>query len=233
MYKTIYKFCLRVLLPMAALTACDSYTGGITSGDPAGDYIEIVKFNDPTLLDKVVCVALDEGQTTPEVGNQFFQGGDYFIPTCFEQTPGEPLFCVEEQPSFFAPEMRYQYGSNYDLCDLATKSKYIALEDGWYLCYPYAGLSQCYRYLNVDWADICNVDWDTVSLALYNAYDTEAVVYYHLSEQRIASLTKKATAHFNTRKREQVTIDDVTALFNELIREGKLEETAYRIYHKH
>ena len=138
-------------------TSCARYTGGIIGGNPTGDYIEIVKFNDPTLLNKVVCVALEEGQTAPEAGNQFFRGGEYFIPTCFEQTPGEPLFCVEEQPSFFAPKMRYQYGNNYDLCDLASKRKYIALENGWYLCYPYAGLSQCHRYLNVDWADICNV----------------------------------------------------------------------------
>lgn len=227
------KIPLYLLVLVALFTSCARYTGGIIGGNPTGDYIEIVKFNDPTLLNKVVCVALEEGQTAPEAGNQFFRGGEYFIPTCFEQTPGEPLFCVEEQPSFFAPKMRYQYGNNYDLCDLASKRKYIALENGWYLCYPYAGLSQCHRYLNVDWADICNVDWDTVSLALDNAYDTEAVVYYHLSEKQIASLTKKATAHFNTRKREQVTIDDVTALFNELIHEGKLEETANGIYHKH
>ncbi len=221
------------LLSLVALfTACDRYNGGITDGDPAGDYIEIVKFEDPTLKDKVVCVALGEGQTAPAAGSQFFQGGAYFIPTCFEQTPGEPLFCVEEQPSFFAPEMRYQYGSNYDICDLAAKSKHIALEDGWYLCYPYAGLSRCYRYLNVNWEDLCSVDWDTVGVAL-DEHDMQTVTYYHLSEKRIASLTKKATAHFNTRKKEQVTIDDVTALFNELIREGKLEETASRVYHKH
>ena len=90
------KIPLYLLVLVALFTSCARYTGGIIGGNPTGDYIEIVKFNDPTLLNKVVCVALEEGQTAPEAGNQFFRGGEYFIPTCFEQTPGEPLFCVEE-----------------------------------------------------------------------------------------------------------------------------------------
>ena len=133
-----------------------------------------------------------------------------------------PKFRKEEP--FYRPQAQnkeeYLEKYSFDICELATEPKVIALHDHYYLYYPYVGIRGNGEHVSVrdgKWEDICNVN----PLELPILCDAESIY----SEWRgfeglvLDKLTKK--------KRDKMTIDDIVNAINKVIDEGKLDKYSH------
>lgn len=117
-------------------------------------------------------------------------------------------------------------GTSYDICELATQPKFIALKGGYYMAYPYNRLIEYVDCLDINWEQLCDVDLDTIPLLPNNQHPFDAPYkeVYNIQESTIAKLAHKSTIRFRKRNKEEVTIEDAVEVINRLIEEGKLEE---------
>ena len=112
--------------------------------------------------------------------------------------------------------------------DLTKGRKYIALNDGFYICYPFALLEREGVYLDVNWEELLSVNFDTINVnpATYSPYNKR----YIISEKELAKLTGKSTLHFQQKSKEQVSIQDAIDIINKLIEHNKLDKHCTIMY---
>lgn len=207
---------LFVLFIGGLLGAC-LLSQGCTWGLRTEQSIYVIQPYDSTILQKV-CVEI---ATYDKRDDRHYSTEKYSIPTYPKAYEDAPLFT----------EMDYAggdfEGTVYDVCELATKQKYIALHDGYYIAYPYTKLSILTTFLDVEWNRLCDVDLDTINPISFYQYDPFNCPYkkvYVVEESLIAKLSKKSTLRFRKCNKEEVTISDAIKVINMLIDEGKLDE---------
>ena len=212
------------LFALCLFSGCDNLIDG---GDPAGHSIGIFQFTDTAYLQKIAAIPIPTGSDSTAVVRELSRYcqrcGDYFIPTFPRLRAEEPLFICTDQLVANGTAYSEVVGDKYDLCELATASKYIPLKDGYYICYPYINFREStpHIFLNADWRDICTIGFDTVQPL------NRTLVYgtcYTISERKLVKLTGKSTVHFKGRDKQEITIDDVVDLFNRLLEEGTIDK---------
>ncbi len=119
-------------------------------------------------------------------------------------------------PKLKRDEPYFGGGETYDICELATEEKVIALHDHYYAYYPYPNIHGIGHksVRNGKWKDICDTNPLELPILCH-----EGEIY---SEGRcfegfsLDKITKK--------KREELTIDDIVNAINKVIDEGKLDK---------
>ena len=140
--------------------------------------------------------------------NDTLRGDSSILPTCPKLDRNEPYFS-------------YYYTANaaksYDICELATAEKVIALHGNYYMYYPYINLGLRGDRLVVRdglWSDICNTDPFKLPIVC-----DEANIY---SETRI--FEGRSLDKITHKKRTEMTIDDIVNAINRVIDEGTLDK---------
>lgn len=166
----------------------------------------IFRYEDESYKDFIITI--DDSLATPEYG---YINGILNYP---KLNRSEPYFnkAIKEMSR---KEYREKY--SFDICELATEEKVIALHDHYYAYYPYpfrVDAPEETSLRNGKWENICNVN----PLELPVLMDGKSIY----SESRIFDgltldkITKK--------KRHEMTIDDIVNAINKVIDEGKLDK---------
>ena len=104
----------------------------------------------------------------------------------------------------------------YDICELATEEKLLALHDNYYTYFPYTCIQE--QELCVirqgKWDSICSVN--PLELPILGQANS---IY---SEVRLFEI--KALEKLTRKKRKEMTIDDIEKAVNKVIDEGKLDK---------
>lgn len=202
-------------LSLLLCIVCSSCRWGVAP--PYEQGVILFKLSDTTLLHKVVVIP-KEDMAIDTLSEAYLKGKDRYYITSKYIIPTYPK--ADENAPFFT--QRGDFGSCYNVCELATESKYIALKNGYYMVYPYRELLGLTTFLDVDWKQICSVNIDAVpQIQLdYKVFEDA----YVIRESTIANLTGKSTIRFNKKTQEQVMLDDVVVLLNRLIEENQLRD---------
>ncbi len=144
------------------------------------------------------------------------------IVCCPKLKRDEPYFKFMNWEGMSIDEYVAKY--SFDICELATEEKVIALHDHYYIYYPYPDISgvmlgENFLVRDGKWKDIC--DGNPLGLPVLCE---EAAIYseYRVFEGRtLDKITKK--------KRYQMTIDDIVNALNKVIDDGKLDK--YSVKH--
>lgn len=114
----------------------------------------------------------------------------------------------------------------YDICELATEEKFLALHNNYYTFFPYTGISSFESSSDTVfvregiWKDVCNID--PASLPIL---DNVSEMYSEIRFFEITSLEK--ITHKN---RWKMTIDDMEKAVNKVIDEGELDKYSRIVY---
>lgn len=218
------------LFALCVFTGCDNLIDG---GNPDGHSIGIFRFTDTAYLQKIVAIPIPTGSDSTAVVGELSRYcrrcGDYYIPTFPRLRAENPLFICTDQLVENGTAYSEVVGDKYELCELATASKYIPLKNGFYICYPYISFREStpHIFLNADWRDICTIDFDTVQPLNRKQDFPYTPVYgtcYTISERKLVKLTGKSTVHFKGRDKQEITIADVVDLFNRLLEEETIDK---------
>ncbi len=148
----------------------------------------------------------DEASKDVIVTNPGVTSGIYNYPKRYRN---EPYFGKER---WFENPEKY----HYDICELATEEKLLALHDGYYTLFPYTNMYHDGDDVIRDgkWTDICDIN--PVELPeLGQAY----TLYSEFRLFEIRSLEK-----ITGKSRKEMTIDDIEKAINKVIDEGKLDK---------
>ena len=200
-----------VWLSLLLCIVCNSCEWGLP---PNYQRIVFFQLSDTTILHKVSVIP-QEHLMIDDAG-RYYSTTQYAIPTYPKLDIDAPYFT--ELDNYGVAGMK---GAYYDVCELATETKYIALKNGYYMVYPYTNLCGLTTFLNVDWKDLCNVDIDTIQVMRFDEEPFSKV--YNITEETIAKLTRKSTPRFKKRNKEQVRVEDIVQLLNQLIEEDDLD----------
>ncbi|MBO4690391.1 MAG: hypothetical protein J5621_05915 [Paludibacteraceae bacterium] len=128
-----------------------------------------------------------------------------------------------DEPYFFGIERWEQNPEKYifDICELATEEKLLALHDHYYTYFPYTGIRQYGTDVVRDgkWSDLCSTD----PLKLPVITDANSL-YSEIRKFEIRSLEK-----ITRKKRDEMTIDDIEKAVNKVIDEGKLDKYSVKV----
>lgn len=202
------------LVSLLLCVVCNSCEWGLPP-----DYQRVIFFqlSDTTILHKVTVQPHEEWMDDDEMNDgRYYTTSKYAIPTYPKLDANAPYFTELDKGVY---SMK---GAYYDVCELATETKYIPLKNGYYMAYPYVNLVGLPTFLDIDWKDLCNADIDTIPKVSFDINPFKHT--YAINEGIIAKLTKKSTPRYHKRNKEQVTIDDIVALLNQLIEEGCIED---------
>ena len=129
-----------------------------------------------------------------------------------------------DEPYFFYGSERWEQNPEkytFDICELATEEKLLALHDHYYTYFPYTGLRQCDKDVVRDgkWSDLCSTDPLTLPVVTSaNSLYSEIRMF---EIRTLEKLTKK--------KRDKMTIDDIEKAVNKVIDEGKLDKYSVKV----
>ncbi|MBO4689716.1 MAG: hypothetical protein J5621_02460 [Paludibacteraceae bacterium] len=129
-----------------------------------------------------------------------------------------------DEPYFFYESERWEQNPEkyiFDICELATEEKLLALHDHYYTYFPYTGLRQCDKDVVRDgkWSDLCSTDPLTLPVVTSaNSLYSEIRMF---EIRTLEKLTKK--------KRDEMTIDDIEKAVNKVIDEGKLDKYSVKV----
>ena len=136
------------------------------------------------------------------------------IPKCPKRYKNEPYFGNARWAQ--NPE-KYQY----DLCELATEEKLLALHEKYYTYFPYTAIhgdENCVARKE-KWGNICNANLkDLPVLCSANA------LYSEIRSFEISSLEK-----ITEKKRQEMTIDDIAKAINTIIDSGQLDKYSTKV----
>ncbi len=199
-------------LSLVLCIVCSSCEWGVPP-----DYQRVIFFqlSDTAILHKVAVQPYEEWMADNNNG-RYHITSKYAIPTYPKLDTNAPYFTELDKGVY---SMK---GAYYDICELATETKYIPLKNGYYMAYPYVNLVGLPIFLDIDWKDLCNADIDTIPQVSFATNPFKHT--YEIDEGIIAKLTKKSTPRYHKRNKEQVTIDDIVALLNQLIEEDCIED---------
>lgn len=211
---------ISLLLSMGICVSCVwSFPGG-----PTEQSIEIFLPADSVILQKVrVKISSSSDSMYEDNSHGYYFTKKYCIPIYPKLYENAPLFTKMDDRG----DNPYGFvGTSYDVCELATQPKFIALKGGYYMAYPYTRLIEYVDFLDINWEQLCDVDLDTIPLLPDNQHPFDAPYkeVYNIHESTIAKLAHKSTIRFRKRNKEEVTIEDAVEVINRLIEEGKLEE---------
>lgn len=119
-----------------------------------------------------------------------------------------------DEPYFFLDSER---NHTFNICELATEEKVLALHDGWYTYFPYNRIHLTIEPYNVvvrdgKWEDICNVNYKQLPI-LGDAYLLYSEVHF-IDIRTLERITLKS--------RKKMTIDDIVNAINKKIDNGTL-----------
>ena len=137
------------------------------------------------------------------------------VVNCPKLKKEEPYFKFMDNEGMTADQYRQKY--SFDICELATEEKVIALHGNYYIYYPYVNIA-----LNSDanvirdgkWKDICNGNPLDLSIRCEGK-----AIYSEIRTIEGFSLDK-----ITHKKRSEMTIDDIVNGLNKIIDEGKLDK---------
>ena len=109
----------------------------------------------------------------------------------------------------------------YDICELATEDKLLALSGGYYTLFPYTNIHHTEQDVLRDgkWADICSVNPLELPV-ISSAYSLYSDIRYF----EIRSLEK-----ITGKSRKEMTIDDIETAINKVIDEDKLDKYSRKV----
>ena len=152
-------------------------------------------------------------------------GNDLVIPLYPKNIKGQPIFGPKS--SSVGNELGYcMNGDFYTLDDLVNSTKFIPLEGGYYICYPFTALEAHGQYINAEWKDLYTTNFDRSKISSQYPYKKR----YFIDEYTLAKLTKKSTFRFKRKNAEMITIDDVVETLNMLIKTDQIDEYCYEVY---
>ena len=120
--------------------------------------------------------------------------------------------CYRDEPYFF---LKTEYDHSFNICELATEEKVLALHDGWYTYFPYTGLNMMFRkgvIRDGKWEDICTVNYKKLPVL-----GDENLLY---SERHFIDI--RTLERITLKSRKKMTIDDITKAINKKIDNGTL-----------
>ena len=129
-----------------------------------------------------------------------------------------------DEPYFFFGSERWEQNPekySFDICELATEEKLLALHDHYYTYFPYTGIRQSGEDVVRDgkWSDLCSTDPLTLPVVTSaNSLYSEIRMF---EIRTLEKLTKK--------KRDEMTIDDIEKAVNKVIDEGKLDKYSVKV----
>lgn len=212
------RFILFIMLCVALCTSCKHKD--LIANDPSGGTIYFFQLQDDSFLNKVLV------NTSGVIGHHYVYGTKYKISLCPKITPETPIFGEGVSNA----NTSYLIGEDYTIDELVSAdSRFVALKDGYYLCYPYACIEQYAQFLDVEWREFYSVDPDTVHI--YDA-TTPYRKRFCIKEKALVKLTGKSTLHFQGRSKEQITIEDVIQALNTIIENGEIEKYCHSTYSK-
>lgn len=201
-------------LSLLLCIACSSCRWGLPPDDQRVVFFQL---SDTTILHKVAAQPYEEWMADDEMnGGRYYITSKYAIPT-YPKLDTNATYFTELDKGVYSMK-----GAYYDVCELATETKYITLKNGYYMAYPYVKLMGLPTFLDVDWKALCNVNIDTISKVSFDSYPFKRT--YMITEEKIAKLTRKSTPRYHKLNKEQVTVDDIVALLNQLIEEDCIED---------
>ena len=222
---------IRIVCMCAMILSCSGcifFNPGTThpdlvGSDPKGGRICFFQFCDTSYMNKIIVKEAERFSSDfyPKYGKTL--GSKYMIPLYPKNMEGQPIFGEWEDGSL--PHVGFMYGDFYELEDLIDSPKFIALKGGYYICYPFTCLETEGYYVNAEWKDLYNTDFDIVEI-LYFPYKLR----YSISERTLANLTQKSTKHFHRENEEMITIDDVVNTLNMLIETDRIKEYCHIMY---
>ena len=129
-----------------------------------------------------------------------------------------------DEPYFFYGSERWEQNPEkyiFDICELATEEKLLALHDHYYTYFPYSGINQGGLSVVRDgkWSDLCSTD----PLKLPVMMDANSL-YSEIRKFEIRSLEK-----ITKKKRDEMTIGDIEKAVNKVIDEGKLDKYSIEV----
>lgn len=195
------KYKLLILVSViAALCACDTKR----LLDSKADTVTIFRYVDETYKDLVITVDTVQGiQTYPKYKRD------------------EPFFYAHYHTMNSEEYREY----TFDICELATEPKVIALHDHYYMYYPYMRISRFYYnpqqsfVRDMRWGNICDSNpLEAPILCEEEAIYSECRRFEGL---KLDKITKK--------KRQEMTIDDIVNAINRVIDEGKLDKYSQKM----
>ncbi len=211
------RFILFVMLCVALCTSCKHED--LIANDPSGGHMYIFKPAHDSLLNKVLVRTNGFGR-----GSYYTYGTNYRILLSPKLSPNTPIFGEGEENRATG----FLVGDSYTIDELVSaESRFIALKDGYYICYPFACIEQYAQFLDIDWKDFYSVDPDTVPIHLITFKE-----HLDISEKTLVKLTGKSTLHFHGLSSKQITIEDVVKALNEIIEEGKVDKYCYGVYYQ-
>ncbi len=205
---------LVVLMIVSAVACVSCKHPDLISGPPWGGSIYIFQFQDESFLNKIL---VHHPQSL--YPNDYYSYGEKFaIPLYPKISPNTPIFGETTTTQC----TNYIIGENYTIEELlSAEQRYISLNDGYYMCYPFACIENGAQFIDVEWKDFYAVNPDT-------AYIYDAVSPYKnrfsLKEEDLVHLTGKSTVHFHSCTKKQMTIEDVVDAINTLIDKRELKK---------
>ena len=112
----------------------------------------------------------------------------------------------------------------FDICELATEEKLLALHNGYYTYFPYTNIvhSSACAVRDGKWTDICSVN--ALDLPI-RGYATTQDLYKDIRFFGIRSLEK-----ITHKSRKEMTMDDIEKAINKVIDDGKLDKYSTKVY---
>ena len=190
-----------------------------TKAHPDGGSIAFFQFTDTTLMQKVMVQESYELMLKKE-SYSFDYDEPFYIPLYPKNLKGSPLFGADERGIHWYYQFEYISGDFYSVEDLVETPKFIALNDGYYICYPFTQLENHAYYVNINWKDLLTANIDEAEICTSTPYKKR----YKISERELVKLTKKSTMHFRKFNKDMITIDDVVEVLNMLIETNTIED---------
>ena len=185
-----------------------------------GGEIAFFQFTDSTLINKAVLSFYPPSSFKTDYVHSW--GDECWIPLYPKNLDGQSLF---GKNGYLGTNYLFNWmiGDVYTLEDLINTPKYIALKEGYYICYPFTELASFGCYVNVNWEDLPTVNIDDVEVYTTQPYLKRYVIH----EDELVRLTKKSTMHFRGARKDMIMIEDVVEVLNKLIETNTIESHCY------
>ena len=196
---------------------CSCQHPDLVGNHHGGGEIAFFQFTDSTLIDKAVLSFYPPLSFKTDYVHSW--GETCWVPLYPKNLEGQPIFGKD---GYLGTNhlLNWKIGDVYTLEDLINTPKYIALKDGYYICYPFTELVSFGCYVNVDWKDLLTTNMDNVEVCTTQP----SLKRYVIHEDELVRLTKKSTMHFKGVKKDMIVIDDVVEVLNKLIETNTIED---------
>ena len=152
--------------------------------DPYGGSICFFQFIDTSYLSKIMVskYSNEDYEFISKYGKKL--GSQHWILLYPKNLEGQPIF-GETTKGGTSMDFDYLDGIFYTVEDVVESPKFIALKDGYYICYPFTALESYSHYIDAEWKDFYNIDFDKFKLIpSHKVYKKR----YHISERNLSTI---------------------------------------------